>query len=60
MEKKTKQMKKAFHSMKEFEKKFFPNSYEGKLAEKRSKEPSTFGTGLATELLKSIRQQLMK
>ncbi len=47
-------------SMKEFEKEFFPHSYEEKLAENRSKEPSMFGTGLATDLLKSIRQQLTK
>ena len=58
MERKNKQRKKAYHSMIEFEKEFFPISYEQKLAEKRSKDPGTFGTGLAMELLENIRQQL--
>jgi len=60
MEKKKKRDRKIYYSMKEFEKEFLPHSYEEKLAENRSKEPSVFGTGLASELLKSIRQQLMK
>ncbi len=60
MESKGKQERKTYYSMKEFEKEFFPQSYKEKLVEKRSKEPSMFGTILATELLKSIRQQLMK
>lgn len=60
MERKSKQSKKVLRSLKEFEKKFFPNLYEEKSAEKRSKEPNIFGTGLAIELLKNIRQQLAK
>jgi len=60
MEKKTKERKKVYRTVDEFEKEFFPTFHEKKLVEKRSKEPSTFGTGLATELLESIRQQLMK
>jgi hypothetical protein len=60
MKEKNKQRKKVYRSVEEFEEEFFPTAHEKKLAEKRSKEPSTFGTGLATELLESIRQQLMK
>lgn len=60
MESKKKQDRKIYYSMKEFEKKFFPHSYEEKLVENRSKEPNIFGIALATELLKNIRQQLMK
>ena len=60
MERKKKRDRKVFYSMKEFEKEFIPHSHEEKLAEDRSKDPIVFGTGLASELLKSIRQQLMK
>lgn len=60
MERKKKRDRKIYYSMKEFEKEFFPHSYEGELAEDKSKEPRMFGSGLASELLKSIRQQLMK
>ncbi len=60
MERENKQKRKVYHSRKEFEKRFFPNLFEEKIAEKISNEPSRFGNGLATELLKNIRQQLMK
>lgn len=60
MERENKQIKKVCQSMKEFEEKFFPHSYEEKLAEKKAEDPVTFGVGLATELLKSIQQQLIK
>lgn len=58
MEKKSKQRRKVYRSMIEFEKEFFPISYEQKLVEQRHKDPGTFGTGLAMELLENIRQQL--
>ena len=60
MGKKIRQTENVFHSMMEFEKKFFPKSHEEKLAQRRSKEPGTFGTGLAVDLLDGIRQELTK
>ena len=59
MEKKSKQRKEVYHSMAEFEKKFFPDSYKKNL-EGKSEKPGSLGTGLATELLRSIKQQLAK
>jgi hypothetical protein len=58
MKQKSNQEEKVYHTMVEFEKEFFPNAYEKKLAEKRSKDPKSFGAVLAMELLENIRRQL--
>jgi hypothetical protein len=60
MEKKNKQGKRVYRSMMEFEKEFFPTSYKQKLEEQKNKDPSTYGTGLAMELLENIRERLAK
>jgi len=60
MKEKNKQRNEVYRTVEEFEKEFIPNFHEKKLAEERSKEPSIFGTGLATELLECIRDELMK
>ena len=60
MNNKNEQGKKVYRSLTEIEKAFFPISYEKKLAEERIKAPATFGTGLVTELLDSIREALAK
>ena len=60
MERKRKNTKKTYGSMVEFKKHFLPNSYEKELAEKKRKEPGTFGTGLVGDLLEGIRQRLKR
>ena len=60
MEKGNKGGKRVFHSMIEFEREFFPVSHKEKIDEEKSKNPDIYGTGLAIELLESIRQQLAK
>ena len=49
---------KAYHSINEFERKFFPKHYKEKLKEEQMKDPKKYGTTLATELLKNIKRQL--
>jgi hypothetical protein len=58
MKDKHKHDKKVFCSMIEFEKEYFPNSYEQKLATSRRDQSKTQGTGLAIELLETIRRKL--
>lgn len=52
--------KKEYRSMAEFKKHFFPNAYEKELAEERSRDPKTFGTGLVKDLMEGVRQELRK
>lgn len=56
MEKKGK--KKIYWSMAKIEEEFFPSLYKERLEAEEKKDPSISGTGLAMELLNSIRQQL--
>jgi hypothetical protein len=60
MKDKHKHDKKVFCSMTEFEKEYFPNSYEQKLTTSRSDQSKAQGTGLAIELLETIRRKLKK
>lgn len=55
--KKNKDKKKAYRSMIEFEKKFFPKSFEKRLKE-ASTDSHTIGINLAKESLDKIREQL--
>ncbi len=52
--------KKIYCSMIEIEKEFFPALYRERIQERKDKDPSSFGTELATEILKSIKQELAK
>lgn len=54
------QNKKEYRSMAEFKKHFFPNAYEKELAEERSRDPKTFGTGLVKDLMDGVRRELRK
>lgn len=46
--------------MEEFEERFLPTCREARLSQKRREKPSSFGTGLARELLEDIRSRLSK
>lgn len=50
----------VYCSMVEFERKYFPISHKKKVEEEKIKKPSTFGTGLAVELLENIRREIAK
>ena len=50
---------KTFKSIIEFEKEFFPKSYQRKIEEKMQSEPKIYGTGIAIEILDNIKQQLL-
>ena len=54
------QTKKEYRSMAEFKKYFFPNAYKKELAEERSRDPKTFGTGLVKDLMDGVRRELRK
>ena len=54
------QTKKEYRSMTAFKKHFFPNAYQKELAEERSRDPKTFGTGLAKNLMEGVRRELRK
>jgi len=56
--KKSNKIKKAYKSMEEFEKKFFPNSYKKRLVE--SMDIHTLAVTSAEESLENIRLQLKK
>jgi hypothetical protein len=56
--KKAEPSNRTYSTVAEFEKAFFPNSHDKHLLENRSKEPASFGTGLARELLESIKKDL--
>jgi len=58
--KKDKRGKRVYSSMMEFKREFFPVSYREEPEEEKIKDAATYGTGLAMELLESIRQQLAK
>ncbi len=51
--------KQAFHSMMEFEKEYFPKSFEQKMEEK-PKDARALGSRLAKESLDKIRTRLAK
>ena len=51
--------KQAFHSMMEFEKEYFPKSFEQKIEEK-PKDARALGSRLAKESLDKIRTRLAK
>ena len=57
--KKSSKKKQVFRSMIEFEKKYFPKSYEQKMTEKR-KDARALGISLAEESLNKIRARLAK
>ena len=57
---KNRQNEKIYRSMIEFEKEFFPDSYEKRLRKKKNEELGISGTGLVTELLEDIRRALAK
>ena len=54
------QTEKEYRSMAEFKKRFFPNAYKKELAEERSRDPKTFGTGLVKDLMEGVRRGLRK
>ena len=54
------QTEKEYRSMAEFKKHFFPNAYKKELAEERSRDPKTFGTGLVKDLMDGVRRELRK
>lgn len=54
------QNKKEYRSMAEFKRHFFPNAYKKELAEERSRDPKTFGTGLVKDLMDGVRRELQK
>lgn len=54
---KDKKKKQIFRSMAEFEKKYFPKSFEKKMAEK-PKDARALGISLAKESLEEIRERL--
>jgi len=58
MRNKRKRDKKLFCSMIEFEKEYFPKSYAEQLAATTKEKPSARGTGLAVEVLDTIRRKL--
>lgn len=51
--------KQAFHSMMEFEKKYFPKSFRKRIAEKPT-DAHALGISLSTETLNKIRKQMSK
>ena len=51
---------KEYRSMEAFKKHFFPNAYKKELAEERSRDPKTFGTGLVKDLMEGVRRGLRK
>jgi hypothetical protein len=53
-----KENEKIYRSMREIEKEFLPESYKKKLEEKKKKNSSISGTGLVTELLEGIKQEM--
>ena len=55
----SKEKKEIFRSMMEFEKKFFPKSFEKRIAE-RSTDANALGISLAKESLNKIRERLAK
>jgi len=54
------QDKKEYRSMVDFKKHFFPNAYKQELAEERSRDPKTFGTGLVKDLMDGVKRELRK
>jgi len=56
--KESKKNKKIYHSMTEFEKKFFPNAFESKIKREQKENPGAFGTELATEFLEGVKRIL--
>lgn len=56
----TKKNKKTYHSMTEFEKEFFPNSYQDKIKNEQEKKPGAFGSELAIEFLEDVKRKLSK
>lgn len=54
---KSKKKKQVFHAMKEFEEKYFPKSFEKRMAEKPT-NARDLGICLAKESLDKIRRQL--
>lgn len=54
------QNKREYRSMAEFKRHFFPNAYKKELAEERSRDPKTFGTGLVKDLMDGVRRELRK
>lgn len=55
--KRNKNEKKVYHSMREFEKEFFPKSFKKRMAEK-SADAQALGVSLAKESLEKIRERL--
>lgn len=53
-----KDTKKIYHSLEEFERDFFPNSYKKGIIKKHRENPSIFGSELAAEILKNMAQGL--
>lgn len=60
MKSKNKGNGKVYRSMIEFEKEIFPDSYEEQLKRRENEGTGLSGTGLVTELLKGIKQDLAK
>lgn len=60
VENKNSPKRRVYRSVDEFDERFFPNYHESRLSQKRREEPSSFGTGLAKELLDDIRSRLSK
>jgi hypothetical protein len=46
--------------MTEFEKEFFPNSFQNKIKKEQEKKSGSFGAELAMEFLRSIKRKLSK
>lgn len=50
----------TYRSIEAFKKHFFPNAYEKELADKKSRDPKSFGIDLVQELLENVRQELRR
>jgi hypothetical protein len=55
-----KENNKIYRSIMEFEKEFFPNSFQSKRKNEQEEKPGSFGIELAMEFLRSVKRRLSK
>lgn len=60
MQERIRETNKVYRSMTEFEKEFFPNSFQNKIKKEQEKKSGSFGAELAMEFLRSIKRKLSK
>jgi hypothetical protein len=60
MDRDIKAKKKTYKSMKDFEKEFYPNSYEISLSEELKQKTNASETRLALEIIERVRKKLSK